>query len=54
MSELDAMPDDLVQTSLRMPKELLKDLKRIALDSDKSLQDLIVECLSDFVKKKSK
>jgi hypothetical protein len=37
-----------------MPKELLKTLKQIALDTDRSLQDVVVEALQDYSKKKTK
>ena len=50
----ETMPEDWVQTSLRMPKDLLKTLKQIALDTDRSLQDVIVEALQDYSKKKAK
>jgi predicted transcriptional regulator len=50
----DLMPEDWVQTSLRMPKELLKTLKQIALDTDRSLQDVVVEALQDYARKKAK
>jgi predicted transcriptional regulator len=48
----EAMPEDWVQTSLRMPKELLKSLKQLALDTDRSLQDVIVEALQDYSRKR--
>jgi predicted DNA-binding protein len=50
----EAMPEDWIQTSLRMPKELLKSLKQLALDTDRSLQDVIVEALQDYSRKKTK
>jgi predicted DNA-binding ribbon-helix-helix protein len=40
-----------VQTSFRMPKPLLKKLKRIALDNDMSLAALALEAFEDIVKK---
>ena len=48
------MPEDWVQTSLRMPKDLLKTLKQIALDTDRSLEDVVIEALQDYSRKKSK
>ena len=50
----ETMPEDWVQTSLRVPKELLKSLKQLALDTDRSLQDVIVEALQDYSRKKTK
>jgi hypothetical protein len=43
-----------VQTSFRMPRPLLKKLKRIALDNDKSLAGLAVEAFEDVIKKYEK
>lgn len=43
-----------VQTSFRMPKTLLKRLKRIALDNDISLAALALEAFEDIVKKYEK
>ena len=40
-----------VQTSFRMPKPLLKKMKRIALDNDMSLAALALEAFNDVVKK---
>jgi hypothetical protein len=45
---------DEVQTSLRMPKTLLKKLKRIALDNDISLAALALEAFEDVIKKYEK
>lgn len=46
--------DDEVQTSFRMPKTLLKKLKRLALDNDMSLAALALEAFQDVVKKYEK
>jgi predicted DNA-binding protein len=43
-----------VQTSIRMPKTLLKKLKRIALDNDISLAALALEAFEDVIKKYEK
>jgi hypothetical protein len=43
-----------VQTSFRMPKTLLKRLKRIALDNDISLAALALEAFEDIAKKYEK
>jgi hypothetical protein len=47
-------PGEEVQTSLRMPKSLLKKLKRIALDNDISLAALALEAFEDVIKKYEK
>jgi predicted DNA-binding protein len=45
---------DDVQTSFRMPRTLLKRLKRIALDNDMSLAALALEAFEDVVRKYEK
>ena len=40
-----------VQTSVRMPKELLKRAKKYAIDNDTSLATLIVESLESYLDK---
>jgi hypothetical protein len=42
---------DETQTSFRMPRALLKKLKRVALDNDMSLAALALEAFEDVVKK---
>jgi predicted DNA-binding ribbon-helix-helix protein len=53
-SVLMAPTGEDVQTSFRMPKTLLKKLKRIALDNDMSLAALALEAFEDVVKKYEK
>lgn len=43
--------DDLVKTSLNIPKKLHKDIKRKAIDQDITATDLIIKALSEYVKK---
>jgi hypothetical protein len=53
MSVSTLMPPaaDETQTSFRMPRALLKKLKRVALDNDMSLAALALEAFEDVVKK---
>jgi predicted DNA-binding ribbon-helix-helix protein len=53
-SVLMAPTNEDVQTSFRMPKALLKKLKRIALDNDMSLAALALEAFEDVAKKYEK
>jgi predicted transcriptional regulator len=39
------------QTSFRLDSDMLKRLKLIALEKDKSLNSIILEALQDFLKK---
>jgi predicted DNA-binding protein len=43
-----------VQTSIRLPKELLKRAKRYALDNDTSLASLIIDSLESYLNKKER
>ena len=42
------------QVSFRVDSELIKKLKYMALDQDRSLTDIIVEALNDVLKKYEK
>jgi hypothetical protein len=56
MSESALMPPtaDETQASFRMPRALLKRLKRVALDNDMSLAALALEAFEDVIKKYEK
>jgi predicted DNA binding CopG/RHH family protein len=41
----------LVRTTVRLPEGLLKGLKMRALEDDQTLQELITEALSRYLKK---
>jgi hypothetical protein len=43
-----------VQTSIRLPKELLKRAKKYAIDNDTSLAALFIESLESYLDKKEK
>jgi len=43
-----------VQTSIRLPKELLKRAKKYAIDNDTSLAALLIESLESYLNKKEK
>jgi hypothetical protein len=44
----------MVRTTLRIDKELMKTAKRIALEKDETLQNIFNQALSDFIKNKAK
>jgi hypothetical protein len=52
--EKRAMSSDTTKTTLRLPRELLKDLKRVALETDRSLQEIAVEAFEDYLKRRQK
>jgi hypothetical protein len=54
VSTLMAPTTEDAQTSFRMPRTLLKKLKRIALDNDMSLAALALEAFEDVIKKYEK
>jgi len=48
------MSSDTTKTTLRLPRELLKELKRLALETDRSLQEIAVEAFEDYLKRRQK
>jgi len=53
MSIEEIIVGDQIQTSIRLPKELLKRAKKYAIDNDTSLASLVIESLESFLNKKS-
>jgi predicted DNA-binding protein len=53
MSIVEIM-EDQVQTSVRLPKELLKRAKRYAIDNDTSLAAILIESVESYLNKKEK
>ncbi|HXV88056.1 MAG TPA: hypothetical protein VD710_03065 [Nitrososphaeraceae archaeon] len=43
---------DQIQTSVRLPKELLKRAKKYAIDNDTSLAAILIEALESYLDKK--
>lgn len=48
------MSKDKVNTSLRLEREQLKELKRIALERDSSVQKILEQLVKDFLKEQKK
>lgn len=42
------------KTTLRVPKRIVKELKRMALESDRSLQDVAIEAFEEYLRKRHK
>lgn len=42
------------KTTLRLPDEILTELKHIAIDDKRTLTDVVVEALRDYLKKRGK
>lgn len=42
------------KTTLRLPDEILRELKHIAIDDNRTLTDIVVEALKDYLKKRDK
>ena len=42
------------KTTLRLPEEILIELKHIAIDDKRTLTDIVVEALKDYLKKRGK
>ncbi|MBN4063049.1 MAG: hypothetical protein COA82_10770 [Alkaliphilus sp.] len=45
---------DIVRTTLRIPKELLKKIKLIALNEEKNQNAIILEAIEEFIKNKKR
>lgn len=45
---------ELAKTTLRLPRELVKELKRMALETDRSLQQVATEALEEYVRRRQK
>ncbi len=44
------MPEEeIIKTTLRLPKHLLKQLKQFGLDNDKSVTDIAVEAFKEYL-----
>ena len=54
MSLVEIVKEGDVQTSIRLPRELLKRAKRYALENDTSLAALFIESLELYLNKKEK
>ncbi len=40
------------KTTIRLPHQMLRDLKHLAIDDKKTLTELITEALDDYLKKR--
>jgi len=44
---------DIIRTTLRIPKDLLKKIKLLALEEEKNQNDIILEAIEKFLKEKN-
>ena len=54
MSFVEITMEGQVQTSIRLPKELLKRAKKYAIDHDTSLAALLLDSLEFYLNRKEK
>jgi predicted transcriptional regulator len=45
---------ETAKTTLRLPRELVKELKRVALDSDRSLQEVAREAFEEYLQRRQR
>jgi predicted transcriptional regulator len=45
---------ETTKTTLRLPRQLVKQLKHLALETDRSLQDLATDALEEYLRKHTK
>ena len=46
--------EGISKTTIRLPDEMLRELKHLAIDDRKTLTELITEALDDYLKKRKK
>ncbi len=44
--------EGISKTTIRLPDQMLRDLKHLAIDDKKTLTELITEALDDYLKKR--
>jgi predicted DNA-binding protein len=52
MSFVEIVEEGHIQTSIRLPKDLLKRAKKYAIDNDTSLAAILIESLETYLDKK--
>ena len=45
---------DKIKTSVQLPRDLIREVKRYALDNDTNFTAVIIDALTDFLKRKAK
>jgi hypothetical protein len=50
----DETLSETTKTTLRLPRQLVKQLKHLALETDRSLQDLATEALQEYLRRHEK
>ena len=46
--------EGISKTTIRLPDEMLRELKHLAIDDRKTLTELVTEALDDYLKKRKK
>ncbi len=54
MKEEEQEEEGISKTTIRLPDEMLRELKHLAIDDRKTLTELVTEALSDYLKKRKK
>ena len=50
--EAAAASEDIAKTTLRIPNSILRELKHLGIDDNKTLTEIITEALSEYVNKR--
>jgi predicted transcriptional regulator len=54
MKEEKEQEEGISKTTIRLPDEMLRELKHLAIDDRKTLTELVTEALTDYLKKRKK
>ena len=48
------MEKEIIKTTFRIPNEIIKELKHLSIDEGKTVTDLLIEALTEYLNKKRK
>ena len=51
---LNSMDEEVIKTTLRLPKKLVKQLKQYGLDNDKTLTEIAIEAFNEYLARRKK
>ncbi len=54
IQEQEYIMEDIAKTTLRIPNNILRELKHLSIDDNKTLTEIIVIALSEYLKKRGR
>ena len=46
--------EDIAKTTLRIPNSILRELKHLSIDDNKTLTEIVVEALSEYLERRKR